>query len=85
MAVTKQRILARAEAAALERETRLIREAVAMVAGGASRRVVVAGIRHGAALLDAGRQMGLAAGVRVNPIGAGAEAAVDIVVEPIYE
>ena len=85
MALTKERTSARAQAAALEREKRLIREAVAMVASGASPRVIVAGIRYGGTLLDMARRIGLEAGVRVNPIWSNDHATADIVVEPIYE
>ena len=68
----------------MDRETRLVREAIAMVAVGASNRVVVAGIRYGEELLDDARRMALAAGVRVNPIWREDHRA-DIAVEPIYE
>jgi hypothetical protein len=67
------------------RETRLVREAIAMVAAGASPRVVVAGIRYGEALLDDARRMALEAGVRVNPIWRQDDQGADIVVEPIYD
>jgi hypothetical protein len=63
----------------------LVREAIALVSLGASPRVVVAGIRHGADLLESARRMGLEAGVRVNPIWNTNHDGADIVVEPIYE
>jgi hypothetical protein len=72
----------RSRASAQERELMLAREAIAMVASGASPRVVVAGIRFGATIIDDARRLALAAGVRVMPIqreGSGA----DLLVEPI--
>jgi hypothetical protein len=84
MAQTCVRRTTRASAQALERESRLVREAIALVAMGASTRVVVAGIRNGEALLDEARRDALAAGVRVNPLRR-EKAGLDLVVEPIYE
>ena len=75
----------RASKAAVDRETRLVREAIAMVAIGASPRVVVAGIRYGESLLDEARRMGLEAGVRVSPIWRQDHDGADIVVVPIHE
>ena len=69
----------------MERETRLVREAIAMVAAGASPRVVVAGIRYGEILLDDARRMALEAGVRVNPIWRADHGGADIVVMQIRE
>jgi hypothetical protein len=76
---------ARSSKALMDRETRLVREAIAMVAAGASPRVVVAGIRYGENLLDEARRMALEAGVRVNPIWRQDRQGADIVVEPIYD
>ena len=67
----------------MERERRLVREAIALVAAGASPRVVVAGIRYGETLLDDARRMALEAGVRVNPIWRADQSGADIVVVPI--
>jgi hypothetical protein len=69
----------------MARETRLVREAIAMVAIGASPRVMVAGIHHGESLLDDARRLGLEAGVRVNPIWRADSKGADIVVVPIHE
>jgi hypothetical protein len=69
----------------MERETRLVREAIAMVAQGASTRVVVAGIRYGEPLLDTARRLALESGVRVIPIWKDDHSGADIAVEPIYE
>lgn len=59
----------------------LVREAIAMVASGGSRRVVVAGIRLGDALFTPGSRLALEAGVRLtrlaNPDGAAADLAVE--------
>lgn len=75
----------RATRAAVERETQLVREAIAFVAAGGSRRVIVAGIRYGDTVLDVARQMAIEAGVRVNPIRKASHDGADIVVEPIFE
>jgi hypothetical protein len=63
----------------------LAREAIAMVASGASPRVVVAGIRYGEAIMDSARRLALAAGVRIRPLPQPGNAGSDLVVEPIYE
>jgi len=76
---------ARSSKAVMDRETRLVREAIAMVAAGASPRVVVAGIRYGETILDDARRMALAAGVHVNPIWRADHSGADIVVVPINE
>ncbi len=68
-----------------ERELRLAREAIAMVASGATPRVVIAGIRHGNEILESARRIGLASGVRVNPLRQPENDAADLVIEPIFE
>jgi hypothetical protein len=69
-------------ASTLEREIRLIREAVALVATGASPRVTLASLRLSTQLLDAARHLAAEAGVRVVPLWHADEAGVDISVEP---
>ena len=78
---TSQRALAQAR----QRELMMAREAIAMVASGASRRVVVAGIRYGDVILDSARRFALESGVRVNPIWREEGGGADLVVEPIYD
>jgi hypothetical protein len=85
MAQVGVRPSSRATAKLKERETRLVREAIAMVAMGASSRVTVAGIRFGHELLDGARRDALAASVRVYALARLGEAGVDVVVEPIRE
>jgi hypothetical protein len=68
-----------------ERETRLVREAIAMVAMGGSPRVIVAGIRHGEELLDVVRREALAAGVRVMAIRPAEDSRTDLAVEAIRD
>jgi hypothetical protein len=75
----------RALARGRERELRLAQEAIVMVASGATRRVVIAGIRHGDEILESARRMGLASGVRVNPLRQQDTDAADLVIEPIYD
>lgn len=72
-------------AAAEERELRMVREAIAMVASGASPRVVLAGMRHGDEILVAARRLALEAGVCVNRLGRQEGTGADLAVEPIHE
>lgn len=69
--------------AMLEREMTLIRSAIALVESGASRRVVVAGIRFGDTLLDPARRLALESGVRIEPLWSADEACTDLAVERI--
>jgi hypothetical protein len=67
----------------LEQEMALIREAIAMVAGGASPRVVVGGLHFGEALLTLARPAAADAGVRIVPLWMPDDAGADISVERI--
>ena len=69
----------------LDRELRLVADAVAMVAAGASPRITVAGLRLGDAVLDPARSLAEEAGVRIVPQWTGDESGVDIAVERIPE
>jgi hypothetical protein len=81
------RVSPRRTAAAVkeERELRMVREAIAMVASGVSRRVVLANISRGEQILDAARRLGLESGVRVNRLSQREDRGADLAVEPIYE
>ena len=63
----------------------MVREAIAMVASGASPRVVVAGISRGNEILEVARRLGLESGVRVNRLSQREQTGADLAVEPIYE
>lgn len=76
---------ARLVPATLEREMRLIREAIAMVASGRAPRVVLAGIHFGETLFDPARRLALEAGVRLVPLWRADEAGADIAVERISD
>jgi diphthamide synthase (EF-2-diphthine--ammonia ligase) len=67
----------------LEREAGLIQDAIAMVASGHSRRVVVGGIRFGDQLMESAQRMASEAGVRLVPLWTTDEAGVDIAIERI--
>jgi hypothetical protein len=67
----------------LEYEMGLVREAIAMVAGGGSPRVVVAGLHFGEALLTPTRAFATVAGVRIVPLWMPDDAGADIAVERI--
>lgn len=69
----------------LEREMRLVSEAITMVAGGGSPRVTVAGLRFGEALLTTARGLATAAGVRLVPLWMPDDAGADIAIERIAD
>jgi hypothetical protein len=68
-----------------ERELRLAQEAIAMVACGATRRIVIAGIRHGEEILERSRTIGLSLGVRVDALRQQGGEGTDLVIEPIVD
>lgn len=68
-----------------DREMRLVREAIEMVATGRSSRVILAGIRYGADLLDPARRLALEAGVRVLAMRHDGDPGIDLSVERIRE
>jgi hypothetical protein len=65
----------------VERELGLVRDAIAFVASGRSRRVVVAGLQVGEAILGEADALGREAGVRIVPLWSTDEAGTDIAVE----
>jgi hypothetical protein len=67
----------------LEYEMNLVREAIAMVSGGASRRVIVGGISFGETLLVRAQGLAEEAGVRLLPMWIPDRAGADIAVERI--
>lgn len=69
----------------LEREMRLVREAIAMVSGGGSPRVTVAGLHFGQALLSTARGLATESGVRLVPLWMPDDAGADIAVERIAD
>jgi len=64
---------------------RMAQEAIVMVSSGATKRVVIAGIRHGDAILEEARRIGLEAGVRVNALRQSEPIASELVIELITE
>jgi hypothetical protein len=68
-------------AAAIERELQTVRSAIDMVASGASRRVVLAGLRFGESLLRPARRMALGTGTRIVPLWNTDESGGDLAVE----
>jgi hypothetical protein len=65
----------------VELELQLVRDAIELVASGRSRRVVVAGLRLGDAILGQAEVSAREAGVRVVPLWTTDEAGTDIAVE----
>jgi hypothetical protein len=70
-------------ARAVELELRLVQDAIALVASGQSRRVVVANLRVGDAILGQAEALARAAGVRIVPLWSTDEAGTDIAVEAV--
>ena len=66
-----------------DRELQMMREAIALVASGASPRVVLAGIRYGQQIADAAQRRALEAGVRIKRLPQSDGMRIDLVVEPI--
>lgn len=69
----------------LEHEMNLVREAIAMVARGASARVTVGGLHFGEVLLTTSRGLAAEAGVRLVPLWMPDDAGADIAVERIAD
>ena len=67
----------------LDQELDLVRDAIALVASGRSRRVVVASLRFGEQLIEPARRMASQAGVRIEPLWPADDAGADIAVERI--
>ena len=65
----------------LKYELSLVREAIAMVAGGSSPRVVVGGLRFGERLLTTARGFATEAGVRLVPLWMADHDGADIAIE----
>jgi hypothetical protein len=71
-----------ADVVAVERDLRMVCEAIELVASGAAPRVVVANIRFGSVILDPARRLALDRGVRILPLRR-ADMEVDLAVETI--
>jgi hypothetical protein len=67
----------------LDQELNLVREAIALVASGGSRRVVVGGLSFGEALLVQAQTLATEAGVRIVPLWMPDDAGADIAVERV--
>lgn len=70
-----------ARRASVGREFQLLREAIAMVAAGRSRRVVLAGIRHGELLLEPAIELAREAGVGLTPLERSDRRGLDLSIE----
>ena len=66
----------------LDTEIRFVAEAIALVASSRSRRVVVAGLPDGAAVLRRSRRAGAQAGLSLIPIPSVRDGMIDLAVEP---
>jgi hypothetical protein len=75
----------RAQSRVLVRESRIVRDAIALVASGAARRVVIAGLRFGDEVIDPARGAALEVGLRIRALGRADESGIDLAIEPIQE
>jgi hypothetical protein len=78
-------IAARHGARILERESRIVREAIALVASGGARRVLIAGLRFSDDVVDPARTGALESGVRVRSLDRASGSGVDLSIERIAE
>ena len=69
----------------LQRESRIVRDAIALVASGGASRVVIAGLRFGDEVIDPARGAALQAGLRVRALGRSAGEGIDLAIEAIVE
>lgn len=69
----------------LQRESRIVREAIALVASGGAQRVVIAGLRFGEDVIDPARRGALEAGLRVRALGRSGGEGIDLAIEAIVE
>jgi hypothetical protein len=67
--------------AVLEREIRMVREAIDMVASGGAPRVTLAGLHFGEMLVEQATGWALQAGVRLTPLWRTDEAGLDLAIE----
>ena len=74
---------ARLTSSTLERELRLVDEALDAVASGRFPSVTVAGLRFGDELLPGARDSAAARGLRVRPLFHAGEHGADLVIEPL--
>ena len=75
----------RAGSRVLQRESRIVREAIALVASGGARRVVIAGLRFGDEVIDPAQGAALEVGLRIQALGRTADDGIDLAIEPIEE
>jgi hypothetical protein len=75
----------RGVARVLDRETRIVRDAIALVASGGAQRVVIAGLRFGGDVIDPARGAALEVGLRVRALARAADNGIDLAIEPIRE
>jgi len=67
----------------LERELRLIREAITLVASGGAPRTIVSGLRLSEALVDPAGKMAREAGVTLTPLWHADDSGVDFAIEAV--
>jgi hypothetical protein len=69
----------------LQRESRLVREAIALVASGGARRVVIAGLRFGDDVVDPARTAAGESGLRIRALGRTSGSGIDLSIEATGE
>jgi hypothetical protein len=78
-------LLSRRGARVLQRESRIVREAIALVASGGARRVVIAGLRFGDDVVDPARIAAIEAGLRIRSLARASGSGIDLSIETIAE
>jgi len=69
----------------LLRESRLVREAIALVASGGAKRVVIAGLRFADEVIDPAEGAAHEIGLRVRALSRAVDEGIDLAIEPIQE
>ena len=69
----------------LLRESRIVREAIALVASGGANRVVIAGLRFADDVIDPARGAALEVGLRIRALGRESGGGIDLAIEPLQE
>jgi len=78
-------LMSRRGARVLQRESRIVREAIALVASGGARRVVIAGLRFGDDVVDPARIAAIEAGLRIRSLSRASGSGIDLSIETVAE
>jgi hypothetical protein len=73
------------ETRVLVRETRIVRDAIALVASGGAHRVVIAGLRFSGDVIDPARDAARESGLRVRALKRTSDGGIDLAIESVPE